>query len=57
VGNVQRNEILRAMVRYSIHANERAGQPTVTATGGSESSGAPTDSSATSTTSGSSAAP
>jgi phospholipid/cholesterol/gamma-HCH transport system substrate-binding protein len=56
VGNVQRNEILRAMVRYSIHANERAGQPTVTASGGSESSGAPsgggsTDSSVTGTSS------
>jgi phospholipid/cholesterol/gamma-HCH transport system substrate-binding protein len=31
VGNVQRNDILRAMVRYSIHANERNGQPVVTA--------------------------
>lgn len=28
VGNVSRNEVLRAMVRYSIHANERDGQPT-----------------------------
>lgn len=31
VGNVQRNEILRAMVRYSIHANERDAQAPVTA--------------------------
>lgn len=28
VGNVSRNEVLRAMVRYSIHANERDAQPT-----------------------------
>lgn len=30
VGNVQRNEILRAMVRYSIRASDRARQPPVT---------------------------
>lgn len=41
VGNVQRNDILRAMVRYSIHANERAGQPTVTAQPESGASDAP----------------
>ncbi len=48
VGNVQRNEILRAMVRYSIHSNDRAAQPVVTAqpgadppAGNSTSSGAP----------------
>ena len=46
VGNVQRNDILRAMVRYSIHANERAGQPTVTAE--PEGSAAPTTNSASS---------
>jgi phospholipid/cholesterol/gamma-HCH transport system substrate-binding protein len=28
VGNVSRNEVLRAMVRYSIHANDRDAQPT-----------------------------
>jgi phospholipid/cholesterol/gamma-HCH transport system substrate-binding protein len=32
VGNVQRNEILRALVRYSIHADEGSRQPTPAAT-------------------------
>jgi phospholipid/cholesterol/gamma-HCH transport system substrate-binding protein len=32
VGNIQRNEILRAMVRYSIHASERGRQTTPQAT-------------------------
>ena len=31
VGNVQRNEILRAMVRYSVHTEERNGQTPVSA--------------------------
>ena len=33
VGNVQRNEVLRALVRYSIHQDEGA-RPTVAATPG-----------------------
>jgi phospholipid/cholesterol/gamma-HCH transport system substrate-binding protein len=32
VGNLQRNEILRSLVRYSIHASERDAQPTPRAT-------------------------
>jgi phospholipid/cholesterol/gamma-HCH transport system substrate-binding protein len=39
VGNVQRNEILRAMVRYSIHSDDRAQQRPVTAAPGPHGGG------------------